>query len=219
MFSKDSLHLWILFGALVLGGVGYASMRSLVVPASYGKFGPYRGDALTEEMARAGKVTTKATCIACHEGAAAKMAKSKHSMVHCSDCHGQGKEHIAACDLAVAATKAAGGDVKTVKCLHDKLMPTQLRQTCLHCHSQTVGRASTHPQIVVDEHLKDQDAKDPKSANVCSQCHAGHNPGEEPETPADAEEADEDEKPAAAPAEVTGAQAAIPATPAAADQD
>ncbi len=220
MFSRDVLHLWVLGIALLLGGVGYAAARTVIIPASFGKFGAYRGDALTEAQARPIQLTTRATCIGCHTQRGAEIAKTSHAKVHCTDCHGQAKDHIQACQLAVDATKAAGGDPQTVQCKHDDLKPDALRDACLHCHTKVVGRPVKFPQIVALDHLKDQEAKEPKSPNVCAQCHNPHNPAEEPDEPGaktgDDDEDDEDEaKPAAAP----GAPAAAPATPAADDDD
>lgn len=210
MFSRDVLHLWVLAIALLLGGAGYAAARTAITPASFGKFGPYRGDALAEAQARPVKLTTRAACTGCHTQRGEEIAKTSHARVHCTDCHGQAKDHIQACQLAVDATKATGGDPQKVQCKHDGLKPDAVRDACVHCHAQVVGRPLKFPQIVVVDHLKDQDAKDPKSPNVCAQCHNPHNPAEEPDDPSEKKGDDDDEdeaKPAAAP----GAAAVTPA--------
>ena len=49
---KDSAHLIRLAAVFILGAVVFVAIRAAVIPKSFGRYGPYRGDALTETMAR-----------------------------------------------------------------------------------------------------------------------------------------------------------------------
>ncbi len=202
MFSRDTLHLWILAGALALVGVGFFTVRSLTVPPSFGQFGHYRGAALQIATDKERKLTTRGDCGECHATLKHEMGKS-HERVHCIECHGEGKAHMTACKTAKASAKA--GDALT--CDKSNLMPTNIKDICLHCHQEMVGRAKKHPQIVFTEHMKDMDPKDPKSPLVCMECHSPHNPAEEL---SDDKEEDKDEE--AKPAEAATPTAA-PAAP------
>ena len=204
MFSRDTLHLWILAGALALVGVGFFAARSLTVPPSFGQFGHYRGAALQIATDKERKLTTRGDCTACHETLKHEIGK-KHEKVHCIECHGEGKDHMAACKIAKAAAKPG----EAVKCDEKGLMPTNIKSICLHCHEQMVGRTAKHPQIIFDAHMSDNEPKDPKSPMVCMQCHSPHNPAEEPSD--DAEEKDEEAKPAEAATPTAAPAAATPA--------
>ncbi len=201
MFSRDTLHLWILAGALALVGVGFFTVRGLTIPPSFGQFGHYRGAALQTATDKERKLTTRGDCAACHETLKHEMGKS-HAAVHCIECHGEGKDHMTACKTAKAAAKP--GD--KVSCDKTNLMPTDIKSICLHCHQQMVGRATKHPQINFPEHMKDNDPKDPKSPMVCMQCHVPHDPSEEP-----SDDKDDEAKPAEAATPTAAPAAATPA--------
>lgn len=206
MFSRDTLHLWILAGALALVGVGFFTVRSLVIPPSFGQFGHFRGAALETAANKERKLTTRGDCAACHETLKHAIGKS-HERVHCIECHGEGKDHMASCKTAKAGAKP--GDVVT--CDKANLMPTNIKDICLHCHQETVGRTAKHPQIKFDEHMKDNDPKDPKSPMVCMQCHVPHDPDPSNEPDSDKEEdKDEEAKPAEAATPTAAPAAATP---------
>lgn len=218
MFSKDVRHLWVLAGVLLMVGLGYAGIRKLVTPPTWGQFGHYRGSAVEQLGNLKQTLVARDTCAGCHTAIAEKMGKGKHAKVHCQDCHGNPVDHVTACQLAAEATKAAGNDPTQVHCAHDNLKPTALKPICLHCHQKTVGRPEKFPQIVFEEHMTDQGPKDAKSNNVCFECHSGHDPSETPESPEDkAAAAAAAAAPAAAPATPTEPPAA--ASPAAAASD
>ena len=204
MFSRDTLHLWILAGALVLVGVGFFAVRALTVPPSFGQYGHYRGAALQTAADKARTLTTRGDCAPCHATLKHELGKS-HKLVHCVECHGQAKEHMAACKVAQAGAKPD----EAVHCDTATLTPANIKNICLHCHEQMVGRPSKHPQIVFAEHMKEQEPKDPKSPMVCMQCHLPHDPSEEPEE----EDTDNDEAAAAGDAVTPTAEPAA-ATPA-----
>ena len=183
MFSRDTLHLWILAGALGLIGVGFFTVRGLTIPPSFGQFGHFRGAALETAANKERHLTTRGDCTACHETLKHPMGKS-HELVHCIECHGEGKEHMTACKTAKLTAKPG----EKLTCDKSNLMPTDIKSICLHCHQQMVGRAKKHPQIVFEEHMKDNEPKDPKSKMVCMECHVPHDPDPSNEPGADKDE-------------------------------
>lgn len=204
MFSRDSLHMWVLAAALTGVVGGFLAVRSLSLPPTWGQNGHYRGAALTENAGKARKVTTRTDCLACHETPKHAFGK-KHQRVLCTECHGQGRAHIDDCTAKKAALPA---DVTLTACQHDKMKPEAVRDVCIHCHAQTVGRPKDHPQIVVADHLKEQEAKDPNGPMACLQCHLAHNPSDEPED----DSGDKDDDDAKKPSDVEAPAAATPAT-------
>lgn len=211
MFSRDSLHLWILGAGLAAVVGGFLAVRAASLPPTWGQYGHWRGAALQEQADKPRNVTARADCLGCHQTPKHAFGK-KHQTVLCSECHGQGRNHIQDCKAKQAALPQGA----TLTCEHDHIKPERLVHICAHCHAQVVGRPASHPQIDIAEHLKEQEAKDPKSQMACLQCHQAHDPSEEPEEAEsdDAEEKDDDgagaEKPAVVPGAATPAEAATP---------
>lgn len=227
MFSKDTLHLWILGSILLLAGTGFMTVRHLIVPASFGQYGHFRGTALGEAATKKRTLTTREDCTVCHDKMVRPLS-AKHARVHCADCHGQGTEHMAAC--TEVKSKAAAG--ATITCNKNGLTSPNIRSVCLHCHAKVVGRAPKHPQIIEAEHIKDNGPRHPESLSVCLECHYAHDPDPsntppDPEAPpppppapapaaapADPAAAPAADAPAAAPAAAADAPAPAPAAPA-----
>ena len=89
---KHNLHLtraFLLIIAIMVIGV---LVRPLLVPASYGKFGPYRGDHLEEERSTIPIYPGENSCLVCHEDRLEK-AEGGHAKVPCVDCHYLGVPH------------------------------------------------------------------------------------------------------------------------------
>ena len=183
MFSRDTAHLWVLAGVLTAVAASYAAVRTLATPASWGQHGPYRGAALDEAKVRAVQLPTKQTCVGCHKAAHERLDGGAHKGLNCVACHGYAPAHLTDCQAAVAAAKAAGTAQDKVKCDSKGVRPLAVRATCEVCHRAMVGRPPKFPQIVVAEHLAEQQAKEPKSPKTCLQCHVPHAPGDEPELP------------------------------------
>ena len=211
MFSKDTLHLWVLGSILLLAGAGFMTLRHLVVPASFGQYGHFRGTALADAIVKKRTLITREDCTVCHDKMVRPLS-AKHARVHCADCHGQGGEHIAAC--TELKSKAAPGAVIT--CNKNGLTSPNIRSVCLHCHAKVVGRAPKHPQIIEVDHIKENGPRHPESLSVCLECHYAHDPDPsntppDPEAPPPAP-APAPADPAAAPA--AAADAPAPAAPA-----
>jgi DmsE family decaheme c-type cytochrome len=69
----------------------------------------------------------------------------------CESCHGPGKAHV-----------EAGGGADTIPRAFSRLTPTEVLDTCLRCHSQTLSRAN----IRRSEHTQEE--------VVCTNCHSIH---------------------------------------------
>ncbi len=190
MFSKDTWHLWILAAGLLCVGLGYATVRTIMVPATFGQDGHYRSAALDEELARERKLVSASECWTCHEEQKAEFSESAHKEVHCFNCHDNLLEHFNLCTKAVAEAKAAGKDAKSAKCGPEGMKLDNLKPACVRCHTTLTGRPAEFTVVNQNEHLEEMEAEEPKSARVCLECHLGHKPSEEPD---DEEEDEEDE--------------------------
>jgi len=69
----------------------------------------------------------------------------------CESCHGPGKAHV-----------EAGGGADTIPRAFSRLAPTQVLDTCLRCHSQTLSRANIRRSQHTQEEV------------VCTNCHSIH---------------------------------------------
>jgi len=180
LFARDTRHLRILAALIIVGGVGAVLLRNHFVPASYGQHGPYRGAALQEIATRPSVLQTDATCLKCHENVQEERAESPHGAVRCTHCHGIGRNHVAQArqaaespDHPIAPAEEWDGDFLT----QIDLFITHDRAICLSCHEAVVGMPTDFRSINVAAHLEDQGAEEPKSRNVCFECHEGHSPG------------------------------------------
>jgi hypothetical protein len=89
---KHNLHITRAFSLVIaLLVIGFL-VRPLLVPASYGKYGPYRGDHLEEERSAVPIYPGENSCIVCHEKRLEK-AGGGHAKVPCVDCHYLGVPH------------------------------------------------------------------------------------------------------------------------------
>jgi hypothetical protein len=182
MFSKDTRHLVLLMGLLGLGALGYVGMRAIFVPDSWGEVGPFRAEAITEEIARPTKLVGREQCLGCHEKVAASFGESGHAKITCASCHGYGTQHAVACqDVKTGATcfeRPQNTAKPPAELIGVDLFIAKHRDTCLTCHEKLVGRAAAFPQIDVKAHLEEQGPPEDASAPaVCFECHTNpHDP-------------------------------------------
>lgn len=130
--------------------IAFVSLRWVARPASFGEYGHYRGDALTEIAKREPAYVTRTQCAECHDEEAGKNSAGPHQHISCQTCHGPGREHIKEPD-----TK--------------NIVHPEPRALCIRCHEHREARPANFPQIDVDDHAGD--AK-------CNTCHDVHNPGD-----------------------------------------
>jgi transcription elongation factor Elf1 len=152
--KPDYRHAYPVF--LILFGVLAAAMavRAWLVPASFGKYGYYRGDALDEARERPSLYAGKGACAGCHDDIVALHAKDAHGTVQCETCHGAASKH------------AVDGENPPPRADQQK--------DCLVCHRRMDARPGSFPQINREEHYKFVGVADPETP--CVRCHSGHEP-------------------------------------------
>ena len=128
--------------------------RGLLVPKSYGMYGPYRYDNVREQMnVRAPLHGGAAACGECHGDQFKKRAAGSHKAVSCEVCHGPLGLHVK-------------GDGSVEAPSFDRSFAL-----CAHCHRKVEGRPARFPQVVLEEH-----ASGPLEGKVCLGCHDPHSP-------------------------------------------
>ena len=144
-FPKQFVPLSIIF---VLAIAALILARVFLVPASFGKYGFYRADAVDEIAARPIAYAGAKACADCHDDKVSLKAGGHHQSVACETCHGPAEAHIESPD-----------EVKPV-------IP-QGRGQCPICHGYNPSRPSGFPQIMPDRH---------NPGRPCIACHDPHNP-------------------------------------------
>jgi len=175
---RDTRHLWILLLLGVAGGAGFLSLRSKMIPESFGEHSPpYRGAALSEIAARRSVLPADSVCLTCHVDVGEERAESLHKAVLCTHCHGLGQAHVAQArraaespDLSVDPAREWDGDFLT----EIDLYVTQDRTICLACHEAAVGMPEDFRKIDVEQHLEEMGAENPMTRETCFECHDGH---------------------------------------------
>jgi hypothetical protein len=136
---------------LTLGIVGtYLIARYFLTPVSFGQFGWYRADALTELAALEPVYAGKKACGECHSEILEMLGKGEHKTLSCEACHGVAQEHARNPDIAPA--KLTGSH-------------------CLRCHEVNPSRPEWMKQITVKDHY---------TGERCVDCHVPHQPNEVP---------------------------------------
>lgn len=131
--------------------VSYFTARHFLVPASFGQYGWYRGDALKDYAKMPIAYAGAAACLECHDEVFAKAAKTAHKAISCETCHGP---------LVAHAEDASVTPVKITD-----------RNYCVRCHAANPSRPQKFLQVNPNDHYKDQS---------CVECHSGHSPREAP---------------------------------------
>ena len=71
----------------------FLGVRAFFVPKSFGQYGHYRADAVTEIAALPEVHAGHDICEMCHSDVAELKHKGKHSGVNCEACHGPQARH------------------------------------------------------------------------------------------------------------------------------
>jgi hypothetical protein len=146
---KDSAHLIRLAGVFLFGLVLFLVLRSATIPRSFGRYGPFRGDALAEISARPVAFAGHEACENCHSDEAAQKASGAHKTVNCESCHGPLAKHA--------------DDPGTVQ----PVLP-EVAKLCIRCHSKNIAKPKGFPQV---------EAKVSSGGQACDACHKPHSPG------------------------------------------
>ena len=144
---KDVGHLFRFIGLFVFAFVVFLVVRGYVVPKSFGEYGHYRGNAITEIAARPVRFAGHQACETCHTDVQDVKKNGKHAHVNCEACHGP---------LAKHADDPGS------------LLPPKLDTAvlCIQCHAASAARPKNFPQI----------AQDHSGVVACETCHQPHSP-------------------------------------------
>ncbi len=155
MLSQKHMQRLVLVVVVVV--VGFFLARSLFIPESFGRYGYYRGDNITEQMRLPLVHLESSYCKDCHEPEFDDWQGDTHATVNCEVCHGHWEIH--------------NGRVKTMTAArHD--------DACLVCHQRLSGRPEAFPQIAsLALHLEEQ-KRTREGIEGCLSCHKPHKPSE-----------------------------------------
>jgi hypothetical protein len=140
-------HLVRLAALFLIGIALFAVARWLLVPSDYGRFGAYRGSAITQNQARPIAYAGQKACFDCHSDVVEARRSNAHGRVSCETCHGPSAAHAA--DPSNAARKP------------------DPRAVCAACHQPDAAKPAFLKTVVFDEHA------DP---GPCTSCHPAHAP-------------------------------------------
>jgi hypothetical protein len=169
---EHTKHLWRAVLIIVLVVVGYVVVRAAaqhILLPTFGEYGPYRGDALREEMAVATQHGAGVeSCSACHDERVADFLDGAHATINCETCHGPLRTHIDFEDVEVFLADPESHEWS------NEMVTRQAKDLCIRCHESQAAKPNDFPQVVVLEHLNEMDAEN--SADVCLDCHDAHGP-------------------------------------------
>ena len=145
---KDASHLFRFAGLFVLAFLLFLLIRGYVVPKSFGEYGHYRGNAITDIAARPIRFAGHQSCETCHTDVQDVKKNGKHAHVNCEACHGPLAKH------------AADPSSMTPPKLDTAVL-------CVRCHAASAAKPKDFPQVNAAEH---------SSGMPCETCHQPHSP-------------------------------------------
>ena len=131
----------------VVAIVLFVGARSMLVPADYGRIGPYREAALEQNRARPIAYAGQIACVECHTDVADARKANAHAQIGCESCHGPLAAHAA--DPANAAKRP------------------DPRAICAVCHLPNAAKPPQFKTVVFADHA---------DAGPCTTCHPPHAP-------------------------------------------
>ncbi len=157
--SYSKRLLIVLLTIFVLGAAGLLIKR-LLLPKSFGVYGPYRADAIAEAAVIPIRHGTNDSCFQCHPYERKIHQAGTHSTISCEFCHGTFADHV-------TDNKKSG----TLPVKKDKEITT----LCLRCHNTEIKarKEAVIKTVAMPNHLKDQHVK---LTHNCNQCHHVHAP-------------------------------------------
>ncbi len=151
---EHARHVFRVVLLLIAGLVVFSLGRTLLVPKSFGLYGPYRFDNVAEQMKiREPAFAGPAACGECHEAEFKKRAAGKHKTVSCEVCHAPKAVHV----------KADG--------TFEPMPIDRSFGLCARCHRKILGRPAKFPQVVLEQHVNG-----PVDGPICITCHDAHSP-------------------------------------------
>jgi hypothetical protein len=156
---EHARHVFRVFLVLLLAIVAVVLGRALLIPASYGLYGAYRHDNVAEQAAARVPLHGGArACAECHDERFAAHAKGAHRAVSCEVCHAPLGAHV------------KDGDVVA------EMRVDRSFTLCARCHRRIDGRPAKFPQVVLEQHVVEQNAPGPLGGKICLECHDAHSP-------------------------------------------
>ncbi len=128
--------------------VSFFTMRFILTPKSFGKYGHYRADAIDDVKNLPISYAGAKACGDCHDEIVKLKSKGFHRGVSCEVCHGPSAGHTE--------------DPTSIK----PEAPRQ-REGCPLCHNYSPSRPTGFPQIITAQH---------NPGKPCMTCHRPHNP-------------------------------------------
>ncbi len=139
---KTLIPLFVVFIGLFL------LVRHLLIPESFGEYGFYRGDALTDIASNEKRVASKAMCVECHWDVQEIIENDVHADLSCIICHGPGLTHV---------EDPEAGNIEKISG----------REYCGKCHETNPARpADVITQVDLATHNADFEN--------CTDCHNPH---------------------------------------------
>lgn len=134
----------------------FLTARSFLVPDSFGKYGHYRANAITDVQQTAQVYAGTEQCINCHDTIAEKKDEDVHAELACEICHDASLEHVLTSDSVSTDTS--------------KIIINRESSLCWLCHSKNAARKKRVVfQIEFAEHYPEK---------KCVECHNPHSPWE-----------------------------------------
>jgi hypothetical protein len=145
---RDTGHLFRLAAVFAVGTVAFLGIRSFLVPHSFGEYGHYRGNAISELAAHPMHFGGHQSCESCHSDVLEKKSAGKHAQVNCEACHGPLEKHVD----DPASFDPGKPDTAVL---------------CARCHAASAAKPKGFPQVDIAPH---------SGGLACETCHQPHNP-------------------------------------------
>lgn len=154
------MRLVILVAGICIITGGGLLLKELLVPESFGVYGPYRADAIVENAALPIRHGTNSSCYSCHPFEAKIHKTGLHNTISCEFCHGPYADH------ADGRKKIGDLPVKT---------GPEITTLCLRCHNTEIKARPEQviKTVAMPDHLESQKVK---LTHNCNQCHHVHAP-------------------------------------------
>ncbi len=130
--------------------------RGLFVPKSWGQYGWYRGDAVSEHRSKPVVHGGDQSCRECHEDQYDLREEGAHVGVRCEGCHEPIGSHITNGEMTAPMFIPASFEL------------------CTRCHRHLAARPDDFPQVNPQQHLEDNEMD--HTNTVCTECHDPHSP-------------------------------------------
>jgi len=148
---KDFQHLLHVAAVFTVAIAAFLAIRHIVVPASFGRLGHYRADAVDEIKALPVLYAGERSCAPCHQEQTKDKSAGPHRTMACESCHGPALTHEAK-PKAVHPFRPKEADIRTF---------------CSACHERSLSRPRKFPQIEERKH---------QTGAPCIMCHPPHRP-------------------------------------------